>query len=335
MAAVVYTLHSAVFWNLTPVLLPSSVPMPPPVDLLIRAHSLLSAHNNVDGGIYTPSLLREMAKSPSAIPIFKNLKHVAFGGAPLDRWVGDLLCQYTTVMPVIGATEAAMYPTIQHPSRLDWKYYRFHPAIGYHFQPLPAPNPDNLHEFHIVRNPELEGMQVVFQTFPELTDFNTKDLYKPHPTLPETWEYAGRGDDLVKLSWLAKFHASDVESLVESHPLISSALMGGEGRDVPFLLVEPKSSTLGKPEKAALLAEVKQSIRHINKQDTEEVRIPDEMVMLSDPARPFQKTSKGTLSRKFILENYQKDIEGLYARRGSQKNEGLKNGVREDVAVAT
>ena len=45
-------------------------------------------------------------------------------------------------------------------------------------------------------------------------------------------------DDLIVLSHGKKIYTSRMEWLVQEHPLVRTALIGGHGRPRPFLLVE-------------------------------------------------------------------------------------------------
>jgi len=110
----------------------------------------------------------------------------------------------------------------------------------------------------------------------------------------------------VKLSGLAKFYASDVESAVTRHPRVRSPFMGGEGRQVPFLLVEAKGSTQG------LIVELWEILKMVNGRASEAIRISKDMIMSADPKRPFRRTAKRTLDRRVILADYQADIDALY-----------------------
>jgi acyl-coenzyme A synthetase/AMP-(fatty) acid ligase len=297
-AGLVSIIHTPIFWDTVPVLLPDDAPMPLDVDLVKRVHRAV----DFDGGFYPPSLLRDICEDAEALEHIKKLKFVMYAGAPLDEWVGDLLCKSVHVLPLIGSTEVGMLPLIQPKVDEDWKYYHFHPASGYRMEPR-----RDLFELIIDRKSELEPFQSVFKVFPELQTFSTKDLYRPHSEKPNLWKYEGRGDDLVKLSWLAKFHAKDIESAIERHPKVLSALMGGDDRPKPFLLVELKSR-----EETSDLEDIWQELKAINKKNTEEIRIAKEMVLIADPHRSFRRSLKRTLDRKAILADYQKDIDMLY-----------------------
>lgn len=53
-------------------------------------------------------------------------------------------------------------------------------------------------------------------------------------------------------------------------------------------------------------------IRTINKKDADEIQIPREMVMLTDPTIPFKRTLKMTIMRKEVEKAYEKHLDDLY-----------------------
>lgn len=55
-----------------------------------------------------------------------------------------------------------------------------------------CPHGPNEYELVILRkNPEDSEDQACFYTFPELSEWSTKDIFEPHPTLPDYWLYKG------------------------------------------------------------------------------------------------------------------------------------------------
>lgn len=100
--------------------------------------------------------------------------------------------------------------------------------------------------------------------------------------------------------------------------------IGGEARPVPFILVQLRE------QKERSLDEQVQIINTIfdhviskrNAKDADEIRIPKEMVRVTDPQRPFPSTLKGTISRKAVEDLYRDDIESMY--RAWEKSHGEK-----------
>jgi len=58
------------------------------------------------------------------------------------------------------------------------------------------------------------------------------------------WISGGRKDDLVKLSWLAKFHATHIKNAIARHPQVAAVVARGESRDVPYINIELRDWTM-------------------------------------------------------------------------------------------
>ena len=76
---------------------------------------------------------------------------------------------------------------------------------------------EDIYQLVIVRKDKHPGFQGVFYTFPELDEFDTKDMYKPHPTLPHHWIYCGRSDKIIVFSNGEKLNPVTIEETVVDH----------------------------------------------------------------------------------------------------------------------
>ena len=74
---------------------------------------------------------------------------------------------------------------------------------------------------------------VIFDVFPDILEFRTKDLYSPHLTAPGWWKYRGRADDLIVLSNGGKINPIPMENVILSDPFVKSVLIVGEYRFRP------------------------------------------------------------------------------------------------------
>lgn len=264
-----------------------------------------------DGAFYVPSTLRDLCQRPRGLELLRRHAFVSYGGAPLDTWVGDLLCTETKLIVFIGSTETNIWPTRRNADPRDWQYYWLDPRVGHrleHFR-------DDLYEMVIDRNPAHHRYQGAFLMFPDRDVYHTQDLYSPHPDRPELIRYRGRRDDLFKLAWLTKVRASDLESALSTNPRVADAMVGGEGRPTPFVIIQPNRSAgdgdggdddLG-PEGFWPV------IKSLNETLSAEVHIPRENIIVTSPDRPLKKLGKGTLDRRSIMSDYGEAVARLYA----------------------
>lgn len=94
--------------------------------------------------------------------------------------------------------------------------------------------------------------------------------------------------------------------------------MGGEGRDVPFLLMELVDQEISVENVKQVLWPM---IEGIAKRMSSLLRLEKEMIIFTSPEKLIKKVSgKGTINRRGTIEDYSEEIVGLYERRASRMN---------------
>lgn len=291
-------------------ILPADMHMPLDIRKLIK---IFDTNPTIKGLLAPPRAVEDLYADERGVQTLKSLKFLSTTGAPLDQKIGDVVAQWTNLTNPSGSTEGGAQLFFVSPDPAAWKSADFIPETGARFVPVS----DDLFELYIDRRPDGEFTQGIL----DVMDANTntiamKELWSPHRYADGStrWVFRGRTDDLIKLSWLAKFYASDIEDTIKQHPLVEKVFIGGEARPVPFILVqlrEQKERSLDEQGQIinALFDHV---ISSRNAKDAAEIRIPKEMVRLTDPQRPFPSTLKGTISRKAVEDLYQDDIESMY-----------------------
>lgn len=271
-----------------------------------------------------PSTLRDIVKAGEAERLARLLKAAQYCGAPLDPFVGEeLFSRGLRLISGPGSTETAGTPVITEPPE-DWMWYRFHPACGLRFDSQGGKNSE-LHEMVVERKPELEAFQSVFQSFPDLQEFRSGDLYTEHPdpTKKGAWKYAGRKDDLAKLSDLTKFHTDDVAQQISKIARVKDVIVGGSERPALFLLLKlddsPRSSNgvaNGTSHGKGIDDDLWASIKAATATNSEDVAIKRELVFVADEARPFMMTLKSTISKTKTLVQYEDEVAAAYKALG-------------------
>ena len=289
------------------VLPPADAPLPMTADMVDEIHQIVK----LDGGAYVPSVLKSLCQSPATLENLKRLKYIKYAGAPLETWVGDVLSQHLQVSAGYGSTEMAPLPIYTAKDK-DWMYITFHPMCGWRMDPY-GDDSEDLYELVIERKEELAPFQPVFMLFPDQTIYHSNDLFQRHPEQDDLWRLVGRADDFVKLSWLAKFHAKDIERAVEKHSDVHAAIVGGDGRERPCLIVELYAS-LSEGFKVKALDEIWRTIQEVNQANAKEVQLRKDLVFLADPSKPFITTLKGTVDRRRTLLMYKDIIETAYEK---------------------
>lgn len=305
-------LQMTVFLSTVMVMGPASV-LPPTADTVAQ----IIRHGAVESSLMPPSLIEDLCADPSSLELIrKQVKYIDFAGAPLPKRVGDLLAPYLRLMPGIGSTEAGPYwPRARNddPNRaVDWKWYSFRPSMGIFFEQRTKAG---LYELVFRRRKGCERWQQIFHMYPDLDEYLTKDLWAKHPTREGLWEFAGRMDDLVILSHGEDFFASKIEQVIESDARIRTALIGGEGRQRPFLILELSEGIVNSagPAKPALVASIWPAIEKANEFCSEYVHLSRELTIFASTSKPLMRTAKGTVARRDSLALFAEEIIKLYA----------------------
>ncbi|OKL60947.1 hypothetical protein UA08_03244 [Talaromyces atroroseus] len=285
----------------------------------------------LDGGMYHPSLLQDLVRDEHKRQELGKLKVIFYSGSPLETTTGQWLASnFGTVRNLLGSTESFGWPVARVIDPVnDWNYIHFYPTNGLHFEPVGLEGAkdakksgkendenDELYELIVRRTPETETLTNIFLSRPHLTEWPTRDLWKPHsdPAKKGHWLYRGRTDDLVVLSGEIKMYAASLEDKISSaHPLIRTALIGGNQRKWPFLLLELVDSATASPS-SATLDDIWSRLEEINNRYTHgSVRLHRSLVLVVDKSRPFVRLAKGSVARNPTYALYKQDIDDLYA----------------------
>lgn len=237
------------------------------------------------------------------------LNYVITGGGALSKAAGDAIINKTTLVNVLGTTELGTFPSLAVDQK-DWAYLRSNIYTGVEFRHVSGDG----YEMVVVRDERLKGMQPTFEMFPDLQEFSTHDLFSKHPTKHDHWLYQGRSDDVIVFLNGEKTNPILMEGLVEGHPDVRSALVVGQNRFEAALLIEP-SQLLNLPpsHRAKLIEKLWPVVEDANGKSPAHARVSKSHILFTIPEKPMSRSSKGTVQRKFTIENYSAEIDALYA----------------------
>lgn len=193
---------------------------------------------------------------------------------------------------------------------------------------------DDVYELVIVRKGEDPGLQGFFYTFPDATEFSTKDLYRKHPTLPDHWLYHGRADDVLVFSNGEKLNPVTIETIVMGHPEVLGALVVGANRFQPALIIEPRTYPESKKEQKEFLDSVWPRVVKANQETVAHGQIGRNFIALSKPEKPFHRAGKGTIQRPGTVRLYADEIDQIYDKAGQATvTDGVKLDLRSQDAL--
>ncbi|AEO67434.1 e1d19424-68e3-4b8d-b354-183af06ce9e3 [Thermothielavioides terrestris] len=271
--------------------------------------------SDTDAVFLPPAILEELSQLEEGVAALKQLKLVCFGGGNLAGEAGDrLVNRGVTLMNLISATEFTPFPFYWQPDQKLWRYFIFNSELfGCEWRESAEPN---VYELVVVRKDKHPGYQGFFYTFPDANEYRTKDLYMPHPSLPDHWIYHGRADNIIVFSNGEKLNPVDIEVRMMDHPGVKGALVVGSNRFQPALILEPAQHPGSEKEVKEFIDSVWPLVVKANKETVAHGQIGRQMIGLSKPDMPFLRTSKGTIQRAATVRMYKDEIDKLYERAG-------------------
>ncbi|MCJ1306689.1 hypothetical protein MMC25_000332 [Agyrium rufum] len=259
-----------------------------------------------------PSLLEEMSKDPAMLRSLSTLKNVLTGGAPLAREVGDKIQNSgPRLYNLMASTETGVLPILDV-AKEDWQCVRFAPGTGVELRP----QADGMFELFIVRDDEILHLQPVFWNYPNMEEWPTQDLFRQHPSPDKVdlWMPCGRTDDMIVLSNGEKFDPTVLERVIESHSLVTAALIYGRNRFQSSMLVELKDMK-SEHSHHSYIEQLTPAIQEANGFAPAHGKISRTMVAFTQPSKPMVRTAKGNINRNATWELYKDNIDRLYEQR--------------------
>ncbi|KAL2115272.1 hypothetical protein VTJ04DRAFT_10935 [Mycothermus thermophilus] len=270
-------------------------------------------YSGADATLLPPSILEEMSTSNDAIAALKRLGWVGFGGGNLATEAGDrLVSKGVTLVNMISTTEFAPYPVYWQPDPKLWQWFIYNPDLfGCEWRPS---GDQDTYEMVIKRKGKEPGFQGIFYTFPNAQEYNTKDLYRPHPSLPDHWIYAGRSDSIIVFSNGEKLNPVSIEDTMMSHPLVKGAIVVGTNHFQPALILEPVEYPKDDEETAKFIDRVWPTVVKANQETPAHGQIGRQYITLARPDKPFLRSGKGTIQRAVTIRMYKDEIEQIYSQ---------------------
>ncbi|KAJ5385268.1 hypothetical protein N7517_003179 [Penicillium concentricum] len=289
-------------WVEVPILIGPDKPFS--VDHMIEL--MQTAHPTVVVG--SPSILDDLSNSDKALDCLRELKSIYFGGAALPVETGERLRRYTQMGMIIGTSEVGVIPALIPEDPANWGYLEWSEEFGLEMHDVG----EGVFEMIIPRQENARDIQGIFHTFPDINVYPTNDLYTPHPTNPRLWRFHGRKDDVVVLSNGEKFNPVGMEVIIEGHPLVGKAVVVGESRFQAGLLVEPNHGGREMDEKV-FVDEIWPTVQVANQGIAAHGRVMKNKIWFAEKTKPFKTTPKGTIQRRAVLRDYEKEISAMYA----------------------
>ncbi|KIK56246.1 hypothetical protein GYMLUDRAFT_76195 [Collybiopsis luxurians FD-317 M1] len=277
----------------------------PSASIIPTAREALSALRNTNARsiVTVPSILEDMLKMPEldALTTLKKLDFVAFGGAPMKETVGtELVEKGVKLLNHWGTTEISSIALIQPISKdYDWHYVVPRQDIGLEIELVDA----STRSYRLIGHPD--GWS---------KPFYVQDALEMHPTpLTNQIRILGRTDDLVVLVTGEKVRPTIFEQTVAEHPLVKDALVFGDGRPHPGLLVELCETFTHESDCDAFIHTLEPYIEHGNSFIDVHGKILMNMLVLTfTTEKPLIRTDKGSLAQRANYAAFDQEIRRSY-----------------------
>jgi hypothetical protein len=195
------------------------------------------------------------------------------------------------------------------PSDNSWNYIRFYAyhRSFIHMNPLG----DGLYE--AVYLPGHPALSTSNSDSPVPGSWRSKDVFAPHPTIPDAWKCITRLDDRVTLVTGEKVLPLPIEGRIRQHPLVREAVVVGIERPVPGLLLF-RASDGEELSDGEYLNAVWPAVAEANAGAEAFSQISRDMVAVLGAEVDYPRTDKGSIIRAQMYSGFAEVIDGLYAR---------------------
>ncbi|OKL56143.1 hypothetical protein UA08_08748 [Talaromyces atroroseus] len=269
-------------------------------------------YGNVDAAHFVPGILELLSRDSHHLRRLSKLGFIGWGGGPISKSTGEILswgCKNTVFHNSLGSSDGGAYVTYRTDPE-DWEYICYCPySNGIEWRD----HGDGLYEMVVVKDLKLSLFQGPFKIHPKLQEWSTKDLYSKHPTKPYHWRHESRIDDLMVFANGSKFNPARLQSLVQEHPDVWSAVVtAGSTRVRASLIIELRDSEINYGKREEILEEIWNIVLKVNETSPIQGQIWKSLILIAPPTKPFPRASKGTVQITATVELFKTELNDLY-----------------------
>ena len=188
-----------------------------------------------------------------------------------------------------------------------WDYVRIYPNVrdSIHFDPIG----NGLYEAVYLQSHPGLAPGIANSDNPAPGSWRSKDVFAPHPSIPDVWKYVTRIDDRITLENGEKVLPLPMEGRIRQDDLVREAVVVGVDKSIPGLLIFRSSDQLSAQE---LLDAVWPSIEDANSRAESFSQITKDMIALLPANVEYPKTDKGSIIRAQVYEKFVDYIDEMY-----------------------
>ncbi|PWY74330.1 NRPS-like enzyme [Aspergillus heteromorphus CBS 117.55] len=258
-----------------------------------------------------PYLLQLLVDSPRGVKALRACKSVTYGGAPCPDELGDrLVSEGVRFGGSFGLTEAGLVAeSISRPAGDPfWNYMKFFDNLKPFIWMKRVGEIDDLYEaVYLPGHPAL----TVSNSDEPAGSFHSRDVFSPHPSIPDRWKYVSRLDDRITLVNGEKVLPLPIEGCIKQSPFVQEAVVFGVNQAAPGLLVF-------RAEGCPMLSDedyldlVWPTIEDANSRAEQFSQIARDLVVVLAADSVCPRTDKGSMIRAQVYVQYAAVIENTY-----------------------
>jgi acyl-coenzyme A synthetase/AMP-(fatty) acid ligase len=267
----------------------------------------LKEHQDIKILYAVPYALKLLSETVEGLRLLSNLDIVMFGGSACPKPIGDRLVESgVNLVGHYGATELGQLMTSfrNHKEDKGWDWLRVGPNLEPYLR-MENRGP-NLFELCV-----MEGWPSKVATNCDDGSYATKDLFEPHPSIPNAWRYYARLDDTLVLENGEKANPLTAEGVIRQSEHVAEAIVFGANKPRLGAFVVPSVTTELTDE--ALLDAVMIYVNDANRVASSFAYLSREMIKVLPRDAEFRKTDKGTVIRAAFYRDFARHIEAIYA----------------------
>ncbi|KAK7955093.1 NRPS-like enzyme [Apiospora saccharicola] len=267
-----------------------------------------------------PYALKLMAEREDGIEVLRECKYVTSAGARTPDELGDRVVKAGVNLGVIyGMTEVGHVgdSLYREPGDDTWDYVRPYASLRPHMVFQPRGDSDVYEAVYLKTHPALK----MSNSDDPPGSFHSRDLWTPHPTLPDAWKYVARDDDTVTLLSGEKILPLGIEGAIRESPLVRDALVVGNDRLAPGVLVFRAAEGTELSDEQFIDA-VWPHVQAGNQIADEFARVTRDMVVPVPADVAYPATDKNNIIRGAAYTQFADYIEAMYAEKPQTQTNG-------------
>lgn len=194
--------------------------------------------------------------------------------------------------------------SFREPGDLAWDYVRLSDSVKPYIR-FELRNPG------IYELVALEGLPSKVASNRPDGSYATKDLFTPHPSIPNAWKYFARLDDTIVLMNGEKVTPIAFEQAVRDSKWVTEAVLFGSGKARVGMMIIPSTAAQGfsTEEIERLLVPV---LAKTNETVPAYAQLSLDMVRILPVGTEYPRTDKGTVIRARFYRTFEAQIEEIY-----------------------